>query len=253
MASRKPLVVGNWKMNRTLAEASALARELRPKVSMVHGVEIGICPPFTALQAVAQVLEGSNLGLGAQDCFWEASGAFTGEISAGQLKDVGCRYVILGHSERRRQLGETSEQVKRKLTAVLASGLTPIVCVGESLSEREANQTFEVVAAQTEVSLGALRGDEARQLVLAYEPVWAIGTGKNATPLQAQEVHATLRKLIDRLLGAEVAGGLRLLYGGSVKGSNAAELMSQPDVDGALVGGASLVAEDFAQIVKAKS
>ena len=250
MGTRKPLVVGNWKMNRTSTEAVALARELRTKLSMVHAVEVVICPGFTALESVSRTIEGSNLALGAQDCFWEREGAFTGEVSPMQLKAVGCGYVVLGHSERR-QLGETSEQVHRKLLAALPADLIPIVCVGESAQEREANETFAVVSQQTERSLGTLSAAQASQVVVAYEPVWAIGTGRQATPVQAQQVHAMLRDHLGKLLGPQVAGAMRLLYGGSVKASNARELLTQPDVDGALVGGASLQAEEFAAIVKA--
>jgi triosephosphate isomerase len=250
---RKPLVVGNWKMNRTVSEGVALARELRPKVAELEAVDIAICPSFTALDAVGRALEGSNIALGAQDAFWEGQGAFTGEVSAAQLKDVGCRYVILGHSERRRQLGETDEEVHRKLKAVLACGLTPILCVGESLEEREANETVAVVSEQTEHSIGNLTAETAGRLVVAYEPVWAIGTGRNATPEQVQEVHALLREHLGKLLGSQPASAMRLLYGGSVNAANAKGLMSQPEVDGALVGGASLLAEEFAAIVRAKA
>ncbi len=253
MAARKPLVVGNWKMNKTVSEGVALVRDLRPKVSMVHGVEIGVCPGFLALSAVGQALEGSNVSLGAQDCYWADAGAFTGEVSPAQLRDVGCKYVILGHSERRHQLGETSAQVKKKRDAALKAGLVPILCVGETLEEREASRTTAVVREQTEQSVGKLGAAEAAKLVVAYEPVWAIGTGKNATPEQAQEVHAMLRDLLATLLGKDTAAQTRLLYGGSVKGSNARELLAKPDVDGALVGGASLIVEDFTAIIKAKA
>ena len=253
MAARKPLVVGNWKMNKTVSEGIALVRELSPKVSMIHGVEIGVCPGFLALSAVGQALEGSNIALGAQDCYWVDAGAFTGEVSPAQLRDVGCKYVILGHSERRRQFGETSEQVKRKLDAVFRIGLIPILCVGESLEERNAGRTHSIVSEQAEQSIGQLGAAEAARLVMAYEPVWAIGTGKTATPEQAQEVHATLREILGKLLGKGTAAQTRLLYGGSVKGSNAKELMAKPDVDGALVGGASLLAAEFTAIVAAKA
>jgi triosephosphate isomerase (TIM) len=249
---RKPLIVGNWKMNRTVSEGVGLASELRPRLAELSAVDIAICPSFTSLDAVGRALEGSNIALGAQDAFWEGQGAFTGEVSAAQLKDVGCRYVILGHSERRRQMGEKSEEVHLKLRAVLACGLTPILCVGESIEERDANETFEIVSEQTERSIGNLAVEAAGKLVVAYEPVWAIGTGKNATAQQAQEVHVMLREHLGKLLGPETAGGLRLLYGGSVNAANAKGLMDQPDVDGALVGGASLVADEFVAIVKAK-
>ncbi|HTP25576.1 MAG TPA: triose-phosphate isomerase [Anaeromyxobacteraceae bacterium] len=250
---RKPLIVGNWKMNRTVSEGVALARELRSQVADLTSLDLAVCPTFTSLDAVGRAIEGSNIALGAQDSFWEAQGAFTGEVSAAQLKDVGCRYVILGHSERRRHLGETSEEVHRKLRAVLACGLAPILCVGESLEEREANETFEVVCEQTERSIGNLAAEAAGKLVMAYEPVWAIGTGKNATAQQAQEVHAMLREQLGKLLGSEISGGMRLLYGGSVNAANAKGLMAESDIDGALVGGASLVAEEFAAIARAKA
>jgi triosephosphate isomerase len=249
---RKPLIVGNWKMNRTVSEAVALARELRPKLAEFTSVDLAICPTFTNLDAVGRAIDGSNIALGAQDSFWEAQGAFTGEVSAAQLKDVGCRYVILGHSERRRQLGETSEHVHRKLRAVVACGLTPILCVGESLEEREANETVEVVSEQTERSIGNLGAEATGKLVVAYEPVWAIGTGKNATAQQAQEIHVMLREQLGKLLGPQIAAAMRLLYGGSVNAANAKGLMGEPDIDGALVGGASLVADEFAAIAKAK-
>ncbi|MHB8419371.1 MAG: triose-phosphate isomerase [Myxococcales bacterium] len=248
--ARKPVIAGNWKMFKTSAEAAAVLRELRPKVSMIHDVEVVVCPPFTALAASAQALAGSNVALGAQNLHWEAQGAFTGEISAGMLKEAGCRWVIVGHSERRQLFGETDESVHRKLRAALAAGLAPIVCVGETLAEREVNDTLAIVGRQIE---GALRGLDAAQLaglVVAYEPVWAIGTGKNATPAQAQEVHAALRAQVGRLHGAEAAAALRILYGGSVKPENIKDLMAQPDLDGALVGGASLAAESFAAIVR---
>ncbi len=250
---RRPLIAGNWKMNRTVSEGVALAKDLRTRLVELERVDVAICPTFTSLDAVGRALEGSNVALGAQDCFWEAQGAFTGEVSAAQLKDVGCRYVILGHSERRRQLGEKSAEVHRKLRAVLACGLTPILCVGESLEEREAGDTFQVVSEQFEHSIGNIGAEATARLVIAYEPVWAIGTGKNATPQQAQEIHALLRKHLGKLLGPQLADGLRLLYGGSVTAANAKELMAQPDVDGALVGGASLVADAFAAIAMAKA
>ena len=248
--SRKPLVAGNWKMHKTVSEAVALVRDLRPRISMIHDVEVAVFPPFTALSAVAQTLDGSNLGLGAQDLHWEASGAFTGELSAAMLTDVGCRYVLVGHSERRQLFGETDGAVKLKAAAALEGGLIPIVCFGESLAEREASETLEVVERQVTRGVSGLPTEQVKRLVLAYEPVWAIGTGKTATSAQAQEVHAAVRGLMGRLHGPEVAASVRILYGGSVKPENARELMAQPDVDGALVGGASLSAESFAGIVR---
>ncbi len=248
--ARKPVIAGNWKMFKTGAEAAAMLRELRPKVSMIHDAEIVVCPPFTALAAAAQALAGSNVALGAQNLHFEAQGAFTGELSAAMLKDAGCRWVIVGHSERRQLFGETDEGVHKKTVAALAAGLAPIVCVGETLAEREAGETLEVVGRQVEGALRSLSQAQMDGLVVAYEPVWAIGTGKNATPAQAQEVHAAIRALVGKLHGSGIAGTLRILYGGSVKPENIKDLMAQPDVDGALVGGASLQAESFAAIVR---
>ncbi len=247
---RKPVLAGNWKMFKTGAEAAAFARELRPRVSMIHDAEIVVCPPFTALSAALQALTGSNVQVGAQDVYWEAEGAFTGEVSAPMLKEAGCRWVIVGHSERRQLFGETDEAVARKAAAALGAGLSPIVCVGETLAEREAARTLDVVGRQIRTGLGGLSEEQMAGLVVAYEPVWAIGTGKVATPTQAEEVHQAIRSLVREIHGAPAAGALRILYGGSVKAGNVAELMSQPDVDGALVGGASLSAESFAAIVR---
>jgi triosephosphate isomerase len=248
--ARKPVMAGNWKMFKTSAEAAAMLRELRPKVSMIHDLEIVVCPPFTALAAAAQAISGSNIALGGQNLHWEAQGAFTGEVSAQMLDEAGCRWVIIGHSERRQLFGETDESVHKKTLAALGRGLTPIVCCGETLSEREANRTLDVVGRQISGALGALKAEQVKSLVVAYEPVWAIGTGKVATPGQAQEVHAAIRAQVVKLHGAEVAAGLRILYGGSVKPDNVKDLMAQPDLDGALVGGASLQAESFASIVR---
>lgn len=247
-----PLIAGNWKMNKTVAEALALVRELRGLVSMVRDqVEIAVCPPFTALSPVAKALEGSNIELGAQSCYWEASGAFTGEVAPPMLAEVGCTYVIVGHSERRQYFGETDETVNRRARAALKHALAPIVCVGETLVEREAGKTLAVVERQVRGGLSGFTAEDAKRLVVAYEPVWAIGTGKVATTAQAQEVHAHIRRLLAELFGQPLAAGVRIQYGGSVKPDNAADLMSQPDIDGALVGGASLKADDFAKIVKA--
>jgi triosephosphate isomerase (TIM) len=254
MAGRTPIVVGNWKLNKTLAESLALVTELKNQLGSVRDVEIGVAPVFTAVHAVARRLEDSNLTAWGQDCHFEERGAFTGEVSASLLGDVGATGVIVGHSERRALFGDTDEAVARKLRAALDAGLRVIVCVGETEAERDAGQTESRVATQMAAAMGAIgTGDLARDLdrvVVAYEPVWAIGTGRTATPAQAQEVHAFVRGLMrDRFAGA--ADGVRIQYGGSVKPDNAAELMRQPDVDGALVGGASLKAEDFAAIVKA--
>ncbi len=246
---RRFFIAGNWKMNLNRQQAVELAKAVVAGAGKFPHVDLAVCPPSVYLEAVGQVLTGSEVGLGAQNMYHEASGAFTGEISAAMLLDVGCRYVILGHSERRHLLGETDEQVNRKALAALSAGLTPIVCVGELLSEREAGQTGEVIRRQFAGSLAGLSADQMRKVVIAYEPVWAIGTGKVATPEQAQEVHLDLRKLIAARYNADLAQTVRIQYGGSVKPANAAELLSQADIDGALVGGASLKADDFLGIV----
>jgi triosephosphate isomerase (TIM) len=248
---RKPFIAGNWKMNLTRSESVALARELANKVGPVSKVDVAVCPPSVYLDAVGQAVEGSAVALGAQNMYHEANGAYTGEISASMLDDVGCRYVILGHSERRHVLGETDADVNRKLLAALDVGLTPIVCVGETLQEREAGKTQQVVREQFDGSLAGLTAAQAARIVIAYEPVWAIGTGKVATPAQAEEVHAELRKLLENRYNTDIAAGVRIQYGGSVKADNAAELLAQPNIDGALVGGASLKADSFLGIVSA--
>ena len=242
---RRPFIAGNWKMNLSRAEAVSLARELAEKAASFGAVDLAVCPPSVYLDAVAAVVRGTKLGLGAQNMYHEASGAFTGEVSAAMLLDVGCQYVILGHSERRHILHETDDEINKKTLAALAAGLVPIVCVGELLAERETGQTAAVIRRQVEGSLAGLSAEQMKKVVVAYEPVWAIGTGKVATPEQAQEVHLDLRKLIQSRYNSEVADAVRIQYGGSVKPSNAKELLSQPDVDGALVGGASLKAADF--------
>lgn len=248
---RTPFIAGNWKMHGTVAEAVVLVDELAPLVAAVRGVRIGVAPPFTAIRAVADALRSSDIEVGGQNLHWEAKGAFTGEISAGMLVEAGCRFAIVGHSERRQFFGETDETVRRRTVAALHAGLTPVVCVGESLDEREAGKTLGVVGTQVRGALGDLAGEHLRKLAIAYEPVWAIGTGKTATPEQAQEVHAAIRGLLRELAGEEVAAAVPILYGGSVKADNAKELLGLPDVDGALVGGASLVAAGFAKIVAA--
>jgi len=247
---RRPIIAGNWKCNLTLSEAAALVAQLKASVNQ-SPVEVVVCPPFTALVAVAGHLTGSSIGLGAQDVFWEPQGAFTGEVSAPMLVDAGCTHCIVGHSERRQQFGETDESVNKKATAALASGLIPIVCVGETLQQREQGQTFEVVRRQLEGGLKGLKAPEAGRLVIAYEPVWAIGTGRNATPAQAQEVQHFIRRRIHEAWGAPAADAIRIQYGGSVNAANALEILQQPDVDGALVGGASLKPDSFTAIVKA--
>jgi triosephosphate isomerase len=247
---RKPIVGGNWKMNNTLKEARGLALEVRHALAGLGGrVDVVVCPPFGALEAVGEALKDSGIALGAQDCFWEEEGAFTGEISVPMLRDLGCRYCIVGHSERRHKFGEPDEWVCRKIHALHRHSLSPIVCVGETLDERESGSTKDVVRGQLLRALEDL--DSARMLktVVAYEPVWAIGTGKTATPEQAQEVHAFIRNILIDIYGLEVALRVRIQYGGSVKPENMAELMAMPDIDGALVGGASLQATSFAKIV----
>jgi triosephosphate isomerase len=249
--SRPPVIAANWKMHTTLAEARALAAAVRDGSRGLAEIRIAICPPFTALAAVAEVLAGSAIILGAQDAHWEAAGAFTGCVSPAQIWDAGARVVILGHSERRHGLGETDATVRRKVTAALGQGLTPLVCVGEMAAERAAGRTLAVVTGQLDAALGERSTDEAGRCWLAYEPVWAIGTGRNATPAQAQEVHAHVREQLVRLFGRPVGESIRILYGGSVKADNAAELLGQADVDGALVGGASLKAQEFLAIIAA--
>ena len=245
---RIPLIAGNWKMHKTVAEAVCLAQAVAARVRDLPGVETAVAPPFTALHAVGQALAGTGVRLAAQNAHWEPQGAFTGEISLPMLRDLGVRYVILGHSERRRLFGETDESVGRKAAATLDAGLIPIVCTGETLDEREAGAADTVVERQIQAALRPLGAGTGGALVIAYEPVWAIGTGRTATAAQAQEMHSRIRSLLAALWGAEQAQAMRLLYGGSVKPDNAAELLTQPDVDGALVGGASLDAETFASI-----
>jgi triosephosphate isomerase len=247
---RKPIIAGNWKLNKTPHEAGILINELKREIVDVEGVDIVVCPPFTDLGDAADALVDSNIALGAQNMFWEDSGAFTGEISAPLLKDLGVKYVIIGHSERRQYFHETNETVNKRLRAALKHGLTPIVCVGENLAERESNKTFDVIKNHCEGSLSGLSADEMNKVVVAYEPVWAIGTGKTATPQQAQEVHVFIRQLLGKMFNAQTAAAVRIQYGGSVTPDNVAALMGQPDIDGALVGGASLKAPSFAAIVK---
>jgi len=238
-------------MNLSRAAAAALVADLKAKVSGVSAVDVAVCPPFVYLPEVAGVIAGSPIALGAQNMYHEKDGAFTGEISAAMLVDVGCKYVILGHSERRRIIGETNEAVCRKVHAAIAAGLAPIVCVGETLQEREAGKTFDIVREQVYGSLAGVKTEQAQSLVIAYEPVWAIGTGVNASPEQAEEVHADLRNALESRFGAALAAQIRLQYGGSVKASNAKELLAKENIDGALVGGASLKAADFAPIIEA--
>jgi triosephosphate isomerase len=248
---REPTVVANWKMHTTLAEGRALAEGVRAGCTALAGVRVVLCPPFTGLSTVAAVLAGSTIGLGAQDAHWEAAGAFTGAISPAQLADTGARVVILGHSERRQHFGETDEIVARKVRAALVHGLTPLVCVGETAAERAAGRTAAVVERQLRGALAGRSAEEIGRGWLAYEPVWAIGTGQTATPAQAAEVHAHLRGVLRELAGPAVAAACPILYGGSVKPDNMAALMAEVELDGGLVGGASLKAADFVAIVRA--
>ena len=247
---RTPIVVANWKLNKTVSEAVRFASALRDMVSDVGGVEVAVAPAFTGLSSVASTLEGSNILLSAQDVFWEDNGAFTGEISPAMLKDVGCEYVIIGHSERRQYFGETNEAVNRKVKAALSNDLKPILCVGESLEDREAGRTESVIEDHVRNGIAGISPDAILSTVVAYEPVWAIGTGVTAAPDQAQNAHIFIRSLLSEMYSVDLAAEVRIQYGGSVKPDNTSELMAQPDVDGALVGSASLEVESFAQIVK---
>ena len=247
---RTKIVAGNWKMNKTPAEGAALIAAIRKELGEgTCPVDIVVCPPFTGLESAARALAGSKIGLGAQNMHWEAPGAFTGEVCAGMLLELGVRYVILGHSERRAYFAETDVVVNKKAKTALAAGLTPIVCVGETLAEREASKTEKVVTSQVRESLAGL-GADLKRVVIAYEPVWAIGTGKTATPAQAQEVHALIRRVLAAISDGLTANGIRIQYGGSMKPENAKELMSQPDIDGGLIGGAALKADAFLAIVR---
>jgi len=248
--ARRLLIAGNWKMNLTLSVSLGLAESLKKAAVDISNVDIAVCPPSVYVQPVAAALKNSNIGVGAQNVYFEEEGAFTGEISAGMLKDIGCQYVILGHSERRNILGESSELVNLKTYAALAVGLIPIVCVGELLKEREAGKTEQVVRRQFDGSFSGVSAEDMKKCVIAYEPVWAIGTGKVATPEQAEEVHAAIRQMIVKNYGKEVAEVVRIQYGGSVNDKNAKEILAKPNVDGALVGGASLKVEPFMGIIK---
>ncbi len=252
MQDRKPLIAGNWKMFKTCAEAVETARQLMDLVADISDTEVMIAPPFTALTPVAEILKESRILLGAQNLHWEKEGAFTGEISPLMLVSAGCQYVIIGHSERRQYFGETDHSVNKKINAANNNGLIPVFCIGESEKERESGQTFSVLDKQVKKGLEGLFADNLKTLVIAYEPVWAIGTGKTATSDQAQEVHQFLRSLVDELYGETLAKSIRILYGGSVKPGNISEFMARPDIDGALVGGASLDAETFSKIVQFK-
>lgn len=245
---RTPVIAGNWKLFKTIDEAVGMVNELKPLVAATRGVEIIVAPVFTALRCVADELVGSNIQLAAQDCYWEEEGAFTGEVAPKMLKDAGCSHVIIGHSERRQYFGENDMTVNKKVKAAINAGLTAILCVGETLAERETDKTFAVIETQLCGGLEGLTQEALSKVVIAYEPVWAIGTGKTASDSQAQEVHAFIRSLMARCFGQESADCMRILYGGSVKPDNVKGLMAQPDIDGALVGGASLKASSFAAI-----
>lgn len=247
---RKPIIAGNWKMNKTVHEGLDLANKVKRGAYDIADVDIVICPPYTALDEVYEVIMETNIALGAQDVHWEKEGAFTGEVSCAMLKDVGCKYVIIGHSERRAYFHETNETVNKKIKAALASELVPIMCVGETLAERKASGTFDVLKDHVTNGLAGLDETAMGKVVIAYEPVWAIGTGVNATKGEAQEAHAYIRKLLEKLFSRELAQSVRIQYGGSVNPGNIRELTGEPDVDGALVGGASLKADSFVDILK---
>ncbi len=247
--SRKYFIAGNWKMNKTAAEAVELINGINALVGSQTAVDVAVCPPFTALDAASKALKGSTVVLGAENCYPKASGAFTGEIAPNMLKEFGTSYVVLGHSERREYFKETDAFINEKVKAVLENGMMPILCVGETLEQREANETIAIVSAQTEGGLAGVSADDAEKVVVAYEPVWAIGTGKTATPAMAQEVHAEIRKVLEKLFGAEGAQKVRILYGGSMKPENADALLAEKDIDGGLIGGAALKADSFAALV----
>jgi len=250
--ARMPFIAGNWKMNKTVGEAVELVNRLKASISGVEGVEVAVAPPFTALDAVHKELEGSSIRLAAQNLYWEEKGAYTGEISPLMLKELGCQYVIIGHSERRQFFGETDETVNKRIKAALKQGLDPIFCIGETLKEREEEKTFLVIGSQLEGGLKGIEEEEMKRMVIAYEPVWAIGTGKTATPQQAEEVHHSIRQRLEKLYGREIAEGIRIQYGGSVTPENVKGLMSHKNIDGALVGGASLKSETFSKVVRFK-
>jgi triosephosphate isomerase len=246
---RKPVIAGNWKLYKTNKEAAELITSLIPKVKKNRDVDIVVAPVFTALTSVKQAIAGSNIMLAGQDCYWEEEGAFTGEVSPKLLLDAGCSHVIIGHSERRQYFGETDETVNKKTKAALTTGLTVLFCIGETLDQREAGKTFDVLNKQVTGGLSGITMEQLNNIIIAYEPVWAIGTGKTATDEQAQEAHAFIRSLVTGLYNQSAGNQIRILYGGSVKPDNIKGLMMQPDIDGALVGGASLKAESFSALV----
>ncbi|HUV77101.1 MAG TPA: triose-phosphate isomerase [Desulfobacterales bacterium] len=250
MDQRRPLIAGNWKMFKTGPEAVETADRLVKLLSTTIDVDVMIAPPFTALALVSDMLKKTRISLGAQNLFWESEGAYTGEISASMLVSAGCRYVIVGHSERRQYFGETDETVNEKIKAAVKNDLIPVMCIGESETERESQETFSVLDRQVQKGLKGFSADEMETLIIAYEPVWAIGTGKTATADQAQEIHLFLRTMLGKKFGNKLAKSLRILYGGSVKPDNITELMTMPDIDGALIGGASLEPETFSKIVQ---
>jgi len=247
---RKTIIAGNWKMNKTLDESIELANAIKRKLYDIDTADVVLCPPFTSLAAVSEMIMDSNIELGAQDCYWFNEGAYTGEISPKMLKSVGCKYVIIGHSERRTFFGETNDTVNKKVHAAIAEGLIPIMCVGERLEERERNKTFDVVNDHIEGGLKGLKKEQVQTMVIAYEPVWAIGTGRNATPEQAEEVHNYIRELLFKIYDRSASETIRIQYGGSVTPDNIEGIMSEKDVDGALVGGASLKPDSFVDIIK---
>jgi triosephosphate isomerase len=247
---RHPFIAGNWKMHKTVHEAVVYVKEFRSLVKDVENVEIVVAPTFTAIHAAAEAARNSKVGIAGQDLHWEKQGAFTGEVSAQMLREAGAEYVIIGHSERRQYFGETDQTVNRRLVAALTAGLIPIVCIGETLEQREAERTLEVLDAQIKAGFDGVTGDQIAALVIAYEPVWAIGTGRTATAAQAQAAHAHIRQRLRQWFGAPAADECHIIYGGSVKPDNTHELVSQPDVDGALVGGASLDVSGFYEIVR---
>lgn len=248
---RQPLIIGNWKMNGTIDESLKLVTVLTHLLKAPVGCEVAVAPPFTALYSVGVTLQDTKYQLAAQDCFWENSGAFTGEVSPIFLKDLDCRFVLVGHSERRQFFGETDESVNRKLDAALRNALFPVCCVGETLAQHDAKETFEVIERQVKRALVGISGRDMESIVFAYEPIWAIGTGKNATPGYAAEVHAFIRNLLGKLYDTPTASQVRIIYGGSVKASNAESLLREPQIDGLLVGGASLDGEQFTEIIRA--
>ena len=247
---RKPVIAGNWKMHNTISEALDLVRGVKFQVEGVMDVEIIVSPVYTALASVAAELKGSNINVASQNIFWEEKGAFTGEIAPNMITDAGCSHAIIGHSERRQYFGETDETVNKRVKASLAAGLIPILCVGETLEERDAGNTIAVVEAQIKGGLVDISAEDMAKIIVAYEPVWAIGTGKTATPDMAEDVHKQIRSIVSEISDAAIADGTRILYGGSVKPENVDELMAQPDIDGALVGGAALKADSFVRLVK---